>query len=75
MTEGIRMESVFSNAADLISDDGENPEYDRGVVEMVCWLTGLDTEHKPQVLAYLRSVKRYEAEKAAIEATIYRANN
>lgn len=45
--------AVRSTAADLLSD-GENPEYDRGITELVSDLLGLSTDDKYHTLANLR---------------------
>lgn len=63
-----KMESVFLNASLLISADGETPDYDCGVCEMVCTLVGLETYRWADVLAYLRSVRAFEAEKARLDS-------
>lgn len=39
------------NAADLLSEERENPEYDRAIVELVANTLGLGTEaHERQVI-------------------------
>lgn len=49
----------------LMSEDGENPEYDRGLAEMLTRLLGKGDGHIPQVAKYLREAADYE--KAMIE--------
>lgn len=49
---------LFANAADLLSEDGENPEYDRGVAELVTAQIGIPLDYKFDVLDFLRVVKR-----------------
>jgi hypothetical protein len=40
--QGIRPYDVLMNAADLLSDDGENTEYDRAITELTSALIGTD---------------------------------
>lgn len=79
MADDISAETMFIAAANLISDPDPNiygdPEYDRGVTELVCTLLGLDIDDRPQVFAYLRTVHAYESEKARMDSLIYRRNN
>lgn len=47
---------MIEMAADLLSEDGENPEYDRGVAEVLCEYLSLPlNDATPGVLAALRS--------------------
>lgn len=79
MAESISVGDVFAAAASLISDPDPDvfgdPEYDRGVTELVCTLLGLEIEDKAGVFAYLRSVREFENEKARMDSLIYRRNN
>ncbi len=36
----VRLHDIMVQAADLMSEDGENPEYDRALVELVSYLAG-----------------------------------
>jgi hypothetical protein len=45
---------VVAIAANLISEDGENLEYDRAISEMTCELVGLPLDEKESVLCVLR---------------------
>lgn len=47
---------ILSEAASLLSEDGENPEYDRAIVELTTRLLGHSDEHQPKVAAALRSI-------------------
>lgn len=47
---------LITSAALLLSEDGENAEYDRGIVELTTDLLGLPMDHKDHVAATLRSV-------------------
>lgn len=57
--ETTRVDRVVRIAAGLMSDDGENPEYDRACVEIVRDVLGLDWEDdtKQELHEYLRWVK------------------
>lgn len=41
---GLLMVRVLGVASDLVSEDGENPEYDRAIVELTMDLLGLDKD-------------------------------
>lgn len=41
-------------AHDLLSEDGENPEYDRALVELVCDYSGIGTDRRDEVLGTIR---------------------
>ena len=45
---------VVTEAADLLSEHGENPEYDRALVELTTRLLHLDDDAKPEIEAALR---------------------
>lgn len=49
-----RRSEVLRAAADLLSDRGENPEYDRAIVELTCDVVGIHLDHKYDLLALLR---------------------
>lgn len=40
---------VFVEAAALLSDSGENPEYDRALVDLVQYTAGLTDDHKANI--------------------------
>ena len=44
-------------AADLMSEHGENAEYDRGMVELLCDLYGIPMDNKDDVMNDLRRHK------------------
>ena len=48
---------VLKTAADLISDEGENSEYDRAIVEMTSDLLGFGTENRETLHLILRLVR------------------
>ena len=48
-------------AARLISEDGENVEYDRAICELVCDLTGISTDYKDRVLEILHNIRKVGA--------------
>lgn len=48
---------LLVTAADLLSEHGENPEYDRAIVELTCRLLGHpDDEWKDDVRTTLRAL-------------------
>lgn len=51
------MNALLSNAADLLSDDGANLEYDRAIIELTCRLLGVSTECRDSVEEILREMK------------------
>lgn len=51
------MRNLILSAADLLSDDAENVEYDRGVIEIVTYAVGLTSDDFDAVHALLRAVK------------------
>lgn len=52
-------------ASDLVSEEGENPEYDRALVEMTCRLLDLDTDEHRHTVAALIGVKAWSAQPKA----------
>lgn len=48
---------VLRAAAELISDEGENEEYDRAIVDLTCDLLSISIESREAVLPFLRAVK------------------
>lgn len=53
----VTVSKVLAAASDLLSEDGENPEYDRGVVELVCDTLGFHMDTKEHVLIILRALR------------------
>lgn len=53
--------AFFGIAARLLSEDGENPEYDRAITELTCDALGFPMEMKEQIAYKLR--ERLETEK------------
>ena len=51
------MNRLLSVVADLMSEHGENPEYDRACVEIVCTMLGVSTDARDDVAALLRHVR------------------
>lgn len=49
-------EAIRTTAANLLSEHGENPEYDRAIAELVCDLTGRTMDEKHDVLTELRRI-------------------
>lgn len=43
--------------ASLISEDGENPEYDRAIAEFTIDVCGLTMDHKDDVLAAMKAYR------------------
>jgi hypothetical protein len=56
MTINFKEYELLSEAADLLSEDGENPEYDRAIVELTMRLAKIDSDHRDKVAACLRSL-------------------
>ena len=50
-------ENLLQEAADLLSDSGENEEYDRAIVELSCRILGVSTDYRDAVHAYLRALR------------------
>lgn len=48
--------NLINAAASLISEQGENHEYDKGITELVCDALGITTDYKDDVLGFLRAV-------------------
>lgn len=48
---------MWASAVSLISEHGENPDYDRGVAELLTEYAGFDLSMAPAVLSALRSDK------------------
>lgn len=57
--EVITLRQLYVEAAGLLSEDGENPEYDRAIVELVTRLTpGLNHDHHDTVLTVIKERAR-----------------
>lgn len=41
----------------LISDNGENSEYDRAICELICDTVGIHMDYKDRVLEILRNIR------------------
>ena len=48
---------IIGTTANLLSDHGENPEYDRAIVELTTELLGLSHDFGPEVRELLRTEK------------------
>lgn len=46
------------SAALLLSEDGENVEYDRAIAELMCEIYRIPQEHKRGVLLGLRNIRK-----------------
>ena len=44
-------------AADLMSEEGENSEYDRACVEIACTMLGVSTDARDDVAGLLRAIQ------------------
>ena len=47
------LEDLIDNARELRSQDGENPEYDRALVELISQTFGLPYPDMPELITYL----------------------
>lgn len=57
MPKPSHMGNVLAVAHGLISEDGDNPEYDRAITEMTCELLGLPiTDNRDMVAELIRAV-------------------
>ena len=50
----ITIAELLHIAAWLISEDGENPEYDRALAELLCDAAGVSMDHKEEMLSEMR---------------------
>jgi hypothetical protein len=48
------IKDVLIAAASLLSDDGENPEYDRAITELTADILGLDKGDAADILSLVR---------------------
>lgn len=48
---------LLNAAADLLSEDAENEEYDRAIVELISTVLGLPTDYRGATEAMLRTLK------------------
>lgn len=56
----IRLDALVQTAADLMSEDGENPEYDRALVELVRdLLPGVTADDREVVERLLRAARTH----------------
>lgn len=62
MNGPIERQTIWDNAAQLVSEEGENPEYDRGVVELVADLFGYTSDEKTALLDALRMRRQQQRE-------------
>ena len=53
----VTFEHVIRAASELVSDEGENEEYDRAIVELTCDLLSISTESRDAVLPFLRALR------------------
>jgi hypothetical protein len=50
----VTIRELIGEAATLLSEDGENPEYDRALAELVTFSMGLNSEHVEGTMEMLR---------------------
>jgi hypothetical protein len=55
--DNITFAHVIRAASELVSDEGENEEYDRAIVELTCDLLSISTESRDAVLPFLRALR------------------
>ena len=53
----ITFEHVIRAASELISEEGENEEYDRAIVDLTCDLLSISVESRDAVLPFLRALQ------------------
>ena len=58
--DAVRQYNVLMTAADLLSEQGENPEYDRAIVEMASALFGAGPDDSILMTRILRALKEGE---------------
>ena len=56
MTINFKEYELLTEAADLLSEDGENPEYDRGVTELVMRVAKIGDDQYDKVAVTIRSL-------------------
>ena len=49
----VTLKNLFDQARSLVSEDGDNPEYDRALVELVTYASGFNSDSFPLVSAAL----------------------
>lgn len=52
--------NLITEAASLMSEDGENAEYDRAITELVAFSLGYTQDDLPVVADFLRSTKKVQ---------------
>lgn len=52
------LNQVIQAGADLLSEDGENTEYDRAIVELVGTVLGVSSDDREALAIVLRGLKR-----------------
>jgi len=62
--DAIAKTKVVAEAANLLSDDGENSEYDRAIVELTCRSLDLADEARDMITDVLRIIQGTEPEVA-----------
>ncbi len=55
MRKTITIQALIDEAATLLSEDGENPEYDRALAELVTFSMGLVRDHVEGTMRMLRN--------------------
>lgn len=54
----VSLEDVAGFAADLLGDDNsENTEYERALIELLCDVTGITSDHREWMTKHLRSLR------------------
>lgn len=60
LNKTVKATDLLESGASLMSVDGENPEYDRAIVEIVCTALGVSTDERDDMEAMLRIIQRQQ---------------
>jgi hypothetical protein len=55
--DNITFAHVIRAASELVSEEADNDEYDRAIVDLTCDLLSISIESREAVLPFLRAVK------------------
>jgi len=53
----ITFEHVIRAASEMVSEEADNDEYDRAIVDLTCDLLSISIESRDAVLPFLRAIK------------------
>jgi len=53
----VTFEHVIRAASELVSEEADNDEYDRAIVDLTCDLLSISTESRDAVLPFLRALR------------------